>query len=139
AACQLVQQNWQKVAQADQSFQVIRGNVVRQLQRIVVDCSGQAGQAGQAGQDGLEGGLKSELKGGFDCVYFDPPYASGLYHPVLNQIGNCLRAQGEVAVEYSTAHWQPTQLPANLEIIREKRYGSTHLVFLQSNTSDKYL
>ncbi|PZO52451.1 MAG: hypothetical protein DCF15_13740 [Phormidesmis priestleyi] len=47
-----------------------------------------------------EGGSKS----GFECVHFDPPYASGLHHPVLSQVGDCLRAQGEVAMEYSTAH-----------------------------------
>ncbi len=126
AACQIVQQNWQKVAQADQSFQVLRGDVIKQLQRMAVDLP-------------LDHSDQSELEGGFDFVYFDPPYASNLYHPVLNQIGNFLRAKGEVAVEYSRVHWQPTQLPANLQIIREKRYGSTHLVFLQSNTSDKYL
>ncbi len=122
AACQIVQQNWQKVAQTDQSFQVIRGDVIKHLQHIASDGSNQGG-----------------LEDGFDCVYFDPPYASGLYHPVLNQVAHCLSAQGEVAVEYSAAHWQPTQLPENLKITKEKRYGSTHLVFLQSNTSDKYL
>ena len=44
-------------------------------------------------------------------------------------------------IEYSEAHWQPHDLPEDLEIIREKRYGSTPLVFLGGSLIrfDKYL
>jgi 16S rRNA (guanine966-N2)-methyltransferase len=109
AACRIVTQNWQKVAKPDQRFQVIEGDVVQQIQRLVADG-------------------RSRL---FDCIYFDPPYASALYHPTLSLLANLLSPRGEVAVEYSTAHWQADQLPINLEIVKEKRYGSTYLIFLR--------
>ncbi len=109
AACQMVTHNWQKVAKPDQHFQVIQGDVVQQVQR-------------------LSDGGRSHL---FKCIYFDPPYASNLYQPTLTLLANLLSPRGEVAVEYSPAHWQPNQLPRNLEIVKEKRYGSTHLIFLR--------
>ena len=107
AACEVVKQNWQKVARPEQRIEVIKGDVVQTLDR------------------GLVGGPL------FDLVYFDPPYAGGLYEPVLGLLAKCLSAQGEVAVEYSEADWRPDRLPANLETVKKKRYGSTHLVFLR--------
>ncbi|MEL7053563.1 MAG: 16S rRNA (guanine(966)-N(2))-methyltransferase RsmD [Cyanobacteria bacterium J06634_6] len=107
AACKVVLRNWQKVAKPEQTYRAIRGDVVRQLK-----------------------GLTS-----FDLIYFDPPYASGLYQPVLNRLANCLTLKGEVAVEYGDGHWDPHQLAESalnrLEIVREKHYGSTSLVFFQ--------
>ena len=107
AACEVVKQNWQKVARPEQQFEVIKGDVIQTLKR----------------------GLKGTPL--FDCIYFDPPYAGGLYEPVLGLLSQCLSPQGEVAIEYSEAHWRPNQLPASLEIVKEKRYGSTYLVFLR--------
>ncbi len=113
AACQIIEQNWQKVAKPAQSFRVIQGNVVQQLHRLADDLSE----------------LPQESR--FDCIYFDPPYAGGLYTPVLERLSDCLKSQGEAAVEYSSASWQPGPLPAGLEIVKEKRYGLTSLVFLR--------
>jgi 16S rRNA (guanine966-N2)-methyltransferase len=110
AACRIVTQNWQKVAKPDQCFQVIEGDVVQQIQRLVAD-----------GRSPL-----------FDCIYFDPPYANGLYEPTLSLLADLLDPHGEAAIEYSAAHWQFDQLPVGLEIAKEKRYGSTHLLFLRS-------
>ncbi|NJP09526.1 MAG: 16S rRNA (guanine(966)-N(2))-methyltransferase RsmD [Leptolyngbyaceae cyanobacterium RU_5_1] len=75
-ACAVIQQNWQQVAQPDQSFQVIRGDVVKKLSML-------------AGQP-------------FDRIYFDPPYASELYEPVLAAIAahQLLHPDGELAVEH---------------------------------------
>ncbi len=106
AACRIVQQNWQKVARPEQHFRVVQGDVVRQVQQLI------------------------ETSLPFDCVYFDPPYAGELYEPVIAQLAD-LSDRSEVAIEYSREHWQPHDLPANLEIIKEKRYGSTSLVFLR--------
>ena len=107
AACRIVRQNWQKVAKPEQRFQIIQGDVVRQMQQLV------------------------ELNSVFDCVYFDPPYAGKLYEPVIAQLANCLSDRAEAAVEYSEAHWQPHSLPETLEIAKVKRYGSTSLMFLR--------
>ncbi len=111
AACQVVTENWRKVAKPEQQFRVIRGDVVRQLAM-------------------LKDGVKSSGQA-FDCVYFDPPYAGELYDSVLNLVAECLSAQGEAAVEYDASRWQPNRLPAALDVVKEKRYGSTHLIFLR--------
>ena len=103
AACRIVQQNWQKVANAEQQQRVIKGDVVHQLKH---------------------------LDGQFDLIYFDPPYAANLYQAVLSILPQRLAPMGEAAVEYGTGKWQPGQLPLGLQITKEKKYGSTHLVFL---------
>lgn len=106
-ACRVISQNWQKVSKEKQTYQVIRGNVVRQMKGLA----------------------------DFDLIYFDPPYKSELYQPVLSQLSTCLTLDGEAAVEYSSAHWTPEKLSnkvtQTLELVREKRYGSTHLAFFR--------
>lgn len=107
AACRIVQQNWQKVAKPEQRYRVIQGDVVRQMKQL-----------------GEPGSL-------FDCIYFDPPYAGELYEPVISRLADYLSDRAEAAIEYSEAHWQPHNLPENLEIVKTKRYGSTSLLFLR--------
>ena len=104
AACQIVTQNWQKVAKSEQKYRIVKGDVVTQ-----VEC----------------------LSDKFDLVYFDPPYAGELYQPVIAKLVDILTPLGEAAVEYDAAMWQPTQIPERLEIVRGKKYGSTHLAFLR--------
>lgn len=110
AACQVVTENWQKVAKPEQRFRVVRGDVVRQLALI---------------KGSVEAGRQA-----FDCIYFDPPYAGRLYDPVLDLVAGCLAENGAVAVEYDAAQWKLERLPIALEVMKEKRYGSTHLLFL---------
>jgi len=105
AACRIIEQNWKQVAKPDQSYQVLRGDVVKRLEKL----SGQQ----------------------FDRIYFDPPYDSNLYVPVLNAIAslNLLAPNGELAVE----HRPGSKLPEiSLTIVREKRYGNTALTFYQA-------
>lgn len=103
-ACATIQHNWEQVAQPEQRFQVIRGDVVRRL-------------------ESLEGQQ-------FDRIYFDPPYASDLYQPVLEAIAHyqLLDEAGELAVEHSPQNWKSQQIPT-LEICREKVYGNTAVTF----------
>ena len=86
-ACAVIQQNWQQVATDDQTFQVVRGDVVKKLPTL-------------ANQQ-------------FDRMYFDPPYASDLYEPVLTAIAQfeLLDVNGELAVEHSRD--RPLTLPAH--------------------------
>ncbi|MEW6491488.1 MAG: 16S rRNA (guanine(966)-N(2))-methyltransferase RsmD [Cyanobacteriota bacterium] len=100
----IIQQNWEKVAQPEQKFQVIRGNVVERLKFL----------EGQS----------------FDHIYFDPPYASDLYQPVLEAIAHyqLLNEAGELAVEHSPNQWASKPI-ANLEICRQKVYGNTAVTF----------
>ena len=100
----IIQQNWQKVAQPQQHFRVWRGDVVARLKTL-------------AGQQ-------------FDRIYFDPPYASDLYQPVLEAIASqrLLAQGGEMAVEHDPKLWCAVEIPG-LEICREKVYGNTALTF----------
>jgi len=103
-ACAVIKQNWEQVAQSHQNFEVIRGDVVRQLKIL-------------AGKQ-------------FDYIYFDPPYASKLYQPVLEAIAHyqLLDKMGELAVEHST-NQAPSIPHFNLEVCRQKVYGNTALTF----------
>ncbi|MDY7023616.1 MAG: 16S rRNA (guanine(966)-N(2))-methyltransferase RsmD, partial [Cyanobacteriota bacterium] len=103
-ACRIIQQNWQQVATPDQTFAVIRGDVVKRLKTL-------------AGQQ-------------FNRIYFDPPYASDLYQPVIEAIANLqlLTLEGELAVEHNPKQWTPQPL-SGLEVCREKVYGNTALTF----------
>ena len=69
----------------------------------------------------------------FDRIYFDPPYASNLYQPVLEALAShqLLQHGGEIAVEHNPDVWQPLAIPG-LEICRQKAYGNTNLTFYQS-------
>ncbi|MEH2251692.1 16S rRNA (guanine(966)-N(2))-methyltransferase RsmD [Nostoc sp.] len=103
-ACATIQQNWQQVANAEQELRVLRGDITQQLKIL----SGKQ----------------------FDRIYFDPPYASGLYEPVLKAIAHhqLLDPSGEIAVEHASQGWTPLEIPA-WEICREKVYGNTSLTF----------
>lgn len=104
-ACTVIRHNWQQVVQPQQSFQVLRGDVVKQLATL----------AGQS----------------FDRIYFDPPYASDLYEPVLAAIAqlHLLAEAGELAVEHTPN--RTLTIPSGLEICRQKSYGNTALTFLK--------
>ncbi len=105
-ACAVIQQNWQQVARTDQTFQVLRGDVVKRLPTL----------AGQT----------------FDRIYFDPPYAEDLYQPVLDEIASyaLLASDGELAVEHSPDRTDIVT-PPSLEICRQKAYGNSALTFFR--------
>ena len=106
-ACTIIKQNWQQVAQPTQKFKVLRGDVIFKLK-----------------------GLAGEK---FDRIYFDPPYDSYLYLPVLKAIANhqLLSPTGKIAVEHNPKLWQAAETPG-LQIIRAKNYGNTTLTFYYS-------
>lgn len=103
-ACTIIQLNWQQVAQGEQTFKVLRADVVQRLKML-------------RGQQ-------------FDRIYFDPPYASNLYQPVLDTISQeeLLAPTGELAVEHSPSLWTAQPIPT-LEICRQKIYGNTAVTF----------
>jgi len=103
-ASSILQANWQQVVAPGQQFRVVRGDV---QQRLSV--------------------LKGEQ---FDRIYFDPPYDSGLYEPVLRAIAELqlLAPDGELAVEHSPKS-PPAVVPDELSICRQKVYGNTALTF----------
>ncbi len=103
-ACAIIRQNWQQIAREEQTFQIVSGEVVRCLKTL----------AGQS----------------FDRIYFDPPYNSNLYQPVLDAIAqhHLLDSEGELAMEHSP-HLTTIISPLSLEICRQKIYGNTALTF----------
>ncbi|MCL2928705.1 MAG: 16S rRNA (guanine(966)-N(2))-methyltransferase RsmD [Trichodesmium sp. St16_bin4-tuft] len=105
-ACTVIRQNWQLVASSPQEFQVLRGDVLKRLKVLV--------------------GQK------FDLIYFDPPYTSNLYQPVLEAIAQyqLLGLNSELAVEHCPKIWPVKSIPS-LEICRQKVYGNTALTFFR--------
>ena len=109
AACRIIRQNWEQVVNINQTFQLLQGDIMRQLAIL----SGQK----------------------FDRIYFDPPYAGGLYQGVISAIEQfeLLTLNGELAVEHSPDP-QIGNLPKSLtmlELCRSKRYGNTVISFYQ--------
>ncbi len=118
AAGKIIRHNWEKVANGSQSFQLLQGDVVEILATLV-------------GQQ-------------FDRIYFDPPYAAGLYQPVLAAIEHyrLLAPLGELAMEHSSDP-SVSSLPDlsvdridssnyQLELYRQKVYGNTSISFYRS-------
>lgn len=103
-ACNVIQQNWQQIARDPQTFQVMRGSITQRLPNLV----------GQV----------------FDRIYFDPPYASGLYEPTLEALAHyqLLARDGELAVEHKPDRTLPDAIES-LTICRQKTYGNTALTF----------
>jgi len=103
-ACQIIKENWQKVASSEQEWRIIRGDIREKLK----DLRGQQ----------------------FDFIYFDPPYSSGLYSPVLSLLSELelLATEGEIAIEHDPKQWQDQEIK-NLTMIRQKKYGNTYLTF----------
>lgn len=68
----------------------------------------------------------------FDIIYLDPPYNKGIYQSALKKIGkiNILSEDGIIAVERNE-HDAADSLPEELELVKEKKYGSTVLSFYQ--------
>ncbi len=107
-ACRTIEQNWRQVAQPHQTYRVIRGDVLAWLPKL-------------AGQP-------------FQHIYFDPPYHSDLYQPVISAIAQhqLLSPAGELAVEHETRGWEAINIPG-LGIRTQKSYGRTCLAFYTRN------
>jgi 16S rRNA (guanine966-N2)-methyltransferase len=110
AACKVIEQNWQLVARPEQQYELRRGDVMSQVARLT-------------GQQ-------------FDRIYFDPPYDSRLYDPILAviAIAQLLAPNGELAVEHS-----PQRVPESvrdLVVVRTKVYGRSALTFFGNDVGN---
>ncbi|NJN24141.1 MAG: 16S rRNA (guanine(966)-N(2))-methyltransferase RsmD [Acaryochloridaceae cyanobacterium RL_2_7] len=104
-ACRIIEQNWQKIASADQKFKVIKGDVKMAVRQLAQP---------------------------FDLIYFDPPYQAQLYEPVLTYIGSSdvLIWGGAIAAE----HHRDDSLPecyGHLYQVQRKDYGQTSVTFFE--------
>jgi 16S rRNA (guanine966-N2)-methyltransferase len=77
-----------------------------------------------------DGSLTGPSPQTFDLIYCDPPYASGLYAPVADAIGqgNWLSPDGLLVLECASD--QIPELPRGWELLDQRRYGGTTLLLL---------
>jgi 16S rRNA (guanine966-N2)-methyltransferase len=108
--CRTMRDNWQRVGQPQQTYRVMRGDVLTCLPRL-------------AGEQ-------------FDLIYLDPPYQSGLYQPVLTAIArhHLLKPSGQVIAEHDESWAADSPIPG-LACHRQKSYGRTQLSFFQLTPS----
>jgi len=104
-ACKLIQQNLEKACKPNQSFEVFCGDVIKVLPKLT-----------------KLSGIK------FDLIYFDPPYQSQLYEPVLEAIAPLMTSAAIIAVEHSRDR-SLTATISNLKAIDQRVYGQTSVSF----------
>jgi len=100
-SCNLIQQNLEKICKPDQSFKIHCGDAIKVLPMLSPH--------------------------EFDLIYFDPPYQSSLYEPVLEIIPALMSPDAVIAVEHS----RDRQLEStfNLQAIDQRIYGQTSVSF----------
>lgn len=103
-ACRIIEENWQQLAREDQSYEILKGDALVKIKSL-------------AGQK-------------FDWIYFDPPYDSYLYLPILKAITSLelVTIEGAIAVEHNPNLWSAKKVEG-LELYRTKSYGNTNLSF----------
>jgi 16S rRNA (guanine(966)-N(2))-methyltransferase RsmD len=105
SACKLIQQNLEKVCKPEQKFEIYCGDVIKVLPKLT---------------------KLSAIK--FDLIYFDPPYQSQLYEPVLEAIASLMSSESVIAVEHSRDRSLPA-IPSHLQAIDQRLYGQTSVSF----------
>lgn len=101
-ACKLIEQNLEKICKSDQGFKIYCDDVVKSLLKLSPHS--------------------------FDLVYFDPPYQSQLYIPVLAAIAPLMALQAIIAVEHDRNR-SLDQIPTTLQLIDQRTYGQTSVSF----------
>jgi 16S rRNA (guanine966-N2)-methyltransferase len=106
-ACKLIKQNLEKIAKSTQIFSIYRGDVLKVIPKLV-----------------------SRSSEPFDLVYFDPPYQSDLYEPVIVAIAPLLAVNATVAVEHSPSRHLADAI-GNLVKCDRRKYGQTVVTFYE--------
>ncbi len=78
--------------------------------------------------------LRRRTQDGFDLIYADPPYASGLYPSICSDVatGGWIKADGTLLLECaSSAVPDVAELPGPWSLRDQRRYGSTTVMLLQ--------
>lgn len=75
--------------------------------------------------------LGEEADGGFDLIYTDPPYGSGLYEPIATAVaaGGWLAEGGHLVWECSSEAYP--EVPHGWRMTDRRRYGSCGLMLLE--------
>jgi 16S rRNA (guanine(966)-N(2))-methyltransferase RsmD len=107
-ACRIINENWQKIAQDEQKFQVIKGDAIKVLPKLPPHT--------------------------FNLVYFDPPYQSELYEPVLKCLPPLLADEAMVIAEGDRLRLLPDQI-GDLVCCDRRQYGQTALAIYKCRQS----
>lgn len=102
-ACRLIRANLTKAAKPEQQFEVRCGDVVRVLPQLPI--------------------------ADFELIYFDPPYDSNLYNPVLALVASQMSPHGVIGVEHRRDRSLDI-IPAPLRLLDCRTYGQTSVSFL---------
>jgi len=79
----------------------------------------------------------AETSAQFDLVFFDPPYASGLYDDVLNKLAaGTVVFPGSIVIVEHRAKDRLVPAYSNLELYRQVKQGESALSFYELLTSD---
>ncbi|AFY74864.1 RNA methyltransferase, RsmD family [Synechococcus sp. PCC 7502] len=105
AACKIIQQNLEKICKPDQGFEIHCGDVVKVLAKLRAS--------------------------NYDLIYFDPPYQSQLYQPVLQAIAPLMSQDAVIAVEHARERSleEISYELFNLKLIDQRMYGQTSVSF----------
>ncbi len=99
-ACKIIRENLSKISPPDR-FEIIKNDAVRGIDKLTET---------------------------FDLIYFDPPYESNLYLPVLSRIVRVFHHDTKIAVEHSSYHSLPERIGSLTQTDR-RVYGQTCLSF----------
>jgi 16S rRNA (guanine(966)-N(2))-methyltransferase RsmD len=109
-ACKLIKRNLEKIVKPTQLFSIYRGDARKVISKLA---------------------SQSSVK--FDLVYFDPPYHSDLYEPVITAIPSLLATNATVAVEHDSSRYLDDEI-GNLVKRDRRKYGQTAITFYELNT-----
>jgi 16S rRNA (guanine966-N2)-methyltransferase len=70
----------------------------------------------------------------FDFVYFDPPYASGIYNSVMRQLGSCtLLTKDAIVIVEHRIKTPPETRYGRLKLFREVKQGESGLALFETS------
>ncbi|NJK35627.1 MAG: 16S rRNA (guanine(966)-N(2))-methyltransferase RsmD [Oscillatoriales cyanobacterium SM2_2_1] len=113
AACRLIHQHWGAIASPDQQFAALRLEVRQGIRWLH---------------------QRQEV---FDLVYFDPPYDSDLYEPVLALLPLVLAPTAQVAVEHNKQRTLP-EVIGGLRLGDRRIYGQTAVSFFELSDEPEF-
>ena len=76
---------------------------------------------------------RASITGGFDFIYIDPPYQSGLVKEVLPYLYDALTENGVAIIEGEIPFDENCITDQRLTVYDKRRYGRAHLAFIKRN------
>ena len=126
-SCEALQRGAARVVAVEQDRAI--SQVARSNLQLVASSLATAPRVEVVNQEVLQW-LRTAAATRFDLIYADPPYAAGLYEPLLREISDrgWLQPEGQVLLEYATK--TPPEQPAGWNLVKQKTYGSSSLLLL---------